>query len=298
MPDYGHPIRFGSFITPVIAPPQRAVDLAKVSEDAGLDLVTFQDHPYQASFYDTWTLMAWVAAQTSRVHLSGNVLNVALRPPPVLARAAASLDLLSEGRVALGLGAGYFWDAVESMGGRKLSVGDGITALEEALDIIRGLWDSANRSPLSTAGKFYAVSGAQRGPQPAHEIPLWLGAYKPRMQRLIGRKADGWLPGLPALQPGDYARGNSIIDEAAIAAGRQPAQITRLLNVTPNETAADLVRLALSDGVSVFILLGADDSNLIRHFAERVASEVRQRVTEARSIAGPPNAASARETKP
>ncbi len=282
MPDYGHPLRFGSFITPVNTPPHLAVDLATASEDAGLDLVTFPDHPYQPSFHDTWTLMTWIAAQTSRVHRSGNVLNFALRPPSVLARAAASLDLLSDGRVALGLGAGYFWDAVESMGGRRLSVPDGITALEEAIDVIHGLWDTADRAPLSTGGRFYAVRDAQRGPAPAHTIPLWLGAYKPRMQRLIGRKGDGWLPGLPALQPGDYARGNTIIDDAALAAGREPGQITRLLNVTPNETADDLVRFALGDGVSVFILLGADDPNTIRRFAQRVAPEVRQRVTEGR----------------
>jgi alkanesulfonate monooxygenase SsuD/methylene tetrahydromethanopterin reductase-like flavin-dependent oxidoreductase (luciferase family) len=282
MPDYGHALRFGSFISPINTPPHQAVALAKASDDAGLDLVTFQDHPYQASFHDTWTLLTWVAAQTNRVHLSGNVLNVALRPPAVLARAAASLDLLSGGRVALGLGAGYFWDAVESMGGRKLSVGDGITALEDAIDIIRGLWDTTNRAPLSVDGDFYAVRDVQRGPTPAHEIPVWLGAYKPRMQRLIGRKADGWLPGLPVLQPGDYARGNEIIDAAAIAAGREPGQITRLLNVTANETADDLVTLALDDGVSVFILLGADDPALIHHFAERVAPEVRLRVAEAR----------------
>ncbi|MCG2798421.1 MAG: LLM class flavin-dependent oxidoreductase, partial [Cellulomonas sp.] len=174
-------------------------------------------------------------------------------------------------------------DAVESMGGRKLSVADGITALEDALDVIRGLWDTTSRTPLSTGGRFYSVNGAQRGPTPAHAIPLWLGAYKPRMQRLIGRKADGWMPGLPALAPGDYARGNAIIDEAAIAAGREPGQITRLLNITPDETVDDLARMALDDGVSVFILLGADDPALIRHFAGRVAPEVRARVAEARA---------------
>jgi alkanesulfonate monooxygenase SsuD/methylene tetrahydromethanopterin reductase-like flavin-dependent oxidoreductase (luciferase family) len=87
---------------------------------------------------------------------------------------------------------------------------------------------------------------------------------------------------MPALQPGDYARGNQIIDEAAIAVGRDPGEITRLLNVTANETADDLVQLALEDGVSVFILLGADDPRLIHRFAERVAPEVRERVAEAR----------------
>ncbi|MGY1805478.1 hypothetical protein ACI78T_19510 [Blastococcus sp. SYSU D00922] len=58
MPDYGHPLRFGSFISPVNAPAGRPVELALLSEQLGLDLVTFQDHPYQPSFHDTWTLLA------------------------------------------------------------------------------------------------------------------------------------------------------------------------------------------------------------------------------------------------
>jgi alkanesulfonate monooxygenase SsuD/methylene tetrahydromethanopterin reductase-like flavin-dependent oxidoreductase (luciferase family) len=92
----------------VNAPATRPVELAVLSERVGLDLVTFQDHPYQAAFHDTWTLLTWVAARTERIQLSGNVLNLPLRPPAVLARAAASLDLLSGGRVGLGLGAGGF----------------------------------------------------------------------------------------------------------------------------------------------------------------------------------------------
>lgn len=287
MPDYLHALRFGTFIAPVVAPVQHAVDMARVSEDAGLDLVTFQDHPYNPSLLDTWTLMSWVAAKTSRVHLSGNVVNVAMRPPSVLARAAASLDLLSSGRVALGLGAGYFWDAVATMGGPRLTNGQAVTGLEQAIDILRALWDTSAPGPVTAGGEFYHVAGAQRGPTPAHDIPIWLGAYKPRMLRLIGRKADGWLPALPILKSGIYggdsiALGNDIIDEAALAAGRDPRQITRLLNVTPGESATDLVKLALDDGVSVFILLGADDRGTIEHFAA-LATEVRERVAVARS---------------
>jgi alkanesulfonate monooxygenase SsuD/methylene tetrahydromethanopterin reductase-like flavin-dependent oxidoreductase (luciferase family) len=119
MTDYGHDLLFGSFITPTNAAPERVVALAQASERAGLDLVTFQDHPYQAGFLDTWTLLSYVAAQTERIHVAANVLNLPLRPPAVLARAAASLDLLSGGRVELGLGAGGFWDAIEAMGGRR-----------------------------------------------------------------------------------------------------------------------------------------------------------------------------------
>src|SRR6195952_6180858 len=119
--DYGHPLQLGTFITPTNAAPDIPVGLAKLSEKLGYDLVTFQDHPYQPRFLDTWTLMTWVAAQTERIHIAANVLNVPMRPPAVMARAAASLDLLSGGRFELGLGAGRFWDAIESMGGRRLS---------------------------------------------------------------------------------------------------------------------------------------------------------------------------------
>jgi alkanesulfonate monooxygenase SsuD/methylene tetrahydromethanopterin reductase-like flavin-dependent oxidoreductase (luciferase family) len=136
---YGHRLEFGIFITPLSASPETVVALAKRSEELGYDLVTFQDHPYQPAFMDTWTLLSWVAAQTERVHLAANVLNLPLRSPAVLARSAASLDLLSAGRLNLALGAGAFWDAIEAMGGRRLTPGQSIDALGEAIGIIRRL---------------------------------------------------------------------------------------------------------------------------------------------------------------
>ena len=85
--------------------------------------MTFQDHPYQPRFLDTWTLLSVLAAQTSTVRLAPNVANLPLRPPAVLARSVASLDILSGGRVELGLGAGAFWDAIEANGGRAAHAG-------------------------------------------------------------------------------------------------------------------------------------------------------------------------------
>jgi alkanesulfonate monooxygenase SsuD/methylene tetrahydromethanopterin reductase-like flavin-dependent oxidoreductase (luciferase family) len=82
--NYGHPLKFGTFLTPVNNAPPQVVALAKHSEDLGYDLVTFQDHPYQPSFLDTWTLMSYVAAQTERIHVAPNVLNLPLRPPAVV----------------------------------------------------------------------------------------------------------------------------------------------------------------------------------------------------------------------
>lgn len=283
MGDYGHDLTFGTFITPQNRRPDDVVALAVASERAGIDLVTFQDHPYQPAFLDSWTLLSFVAARTERIQLSSNVTNLPLRPPAVLARAVASLDLLTGGRVNLALGSGAFWDAIEAMGGRRLTPGQAVDALAEALRIIRGLWDADDRSPFRVDGTYYAVDGAKRGPAPAHEVPIWLGAYKPRMLRLVGSAADGWLPSLSYLEPGDIAAANARIDAAAQESGRDPRAIRRLLNVSgtfgapstgmlqgpPEQWVEQLLPLVLDDGIDSFIV-AADDADTI----ERVGSEV------------------------
>ncbi|SEG90422.1 FAD/FMN-containing dehydrogenase [Thermomonospora echinospora] len=293
MSDYGHDLRFGAFLTPTAHDPERVVELAVLAEESGLDLVTFQDHPYQPGFLDTWTLLTWVAARTSRVEISGNVLNLPLRNPAVLARAAASLDLLSGGRAALGLGAGAFLPAIAAMGGPALTAGESVTALEEAVEIIRGVWRAGDRTPLRVRGKFHRVDGAKRGPAPAHDIPLWLGAYKPRMLRLVGAVADGWLPSLNYIDTPNLQESNAIIDQAAREAGRDPREIRRLLNILTSESLSTqewvdrLVPLALQDGISTF-LLGSDDPDAIASFGREVAPAVREAVDRERARVGTP----------
>jgi alkanesulfonate monooxygenase SsuD/methylene tetrahydromethanopterin reductase-like flavin-dependent oxidoreductase (luciferase family) len=284
MPDYGHPLRFATFIGPTNSPATRPVELAQLSERLGFDFVTFQDHPYQSSFLDTWTLLSWVAARTERIGLSGNVLNLPLRQPPaVLARAAASLDLLSGARISLGLGAGFYWDAVQAIGGRRLTPLQSVAALSEAIDVIRGVWDADGPGRLDVDGEFYSVHGAERGPAPAHEIPIWLGAHKPKMQGLVGRMADGWLPSLPVMEPGGLQKGNAIIDDAARAANRDPREITRLLNIFPSQqTAEALAQMAVEDGVSVFIL-ASDGPDVLERFAAETIPAVREHVARERS---------------
>jgi alkanesulfonate monooxygenase SsuD/methylene tetrahydromethanopterin reductase-like flavin-dependent oxidoreductase (luciferase family)/FAD/FMN-containing dehydrogenase len=303
MPDYGHPLRFGTFIQPSNQQPELTVALAQLSEQLGYDLVTFQDHPYQPAYLDTWTLMTWVAARTDLIHIASNVLNLPLRPPAVIARAAASLDLLSAGRFDLGLGAGGFWDAIEAMGGRRLSPGQSIDALDEAIDVIRGIWAADERASLRLGGEYYPLRGAKRGPAPAHDIPIWLGAYKPRILRLTGRKADGWLPSLPYLKPGDLQAGNQVIDEAARDAGRDPAEIRRLLNISgrfsatgrglldgpPGQWVDDLLPLVLEDGVGTLIVM-ADEPETMQRFAEEVMPPLREAVGRERAGRGQPTA--------
>lgn len=304
MSDYGHPLLFGSFLTPRYDAPADVVDLAVLCEEVGLDLVTVQDHPYQPAYLDTWTLLSYIAARTSTVHLAANVTNLPLRPPAVLARSVASLDLLSGGRVELGLGTGAFWDAIEAMGGRRLTPGESVQALEEAVAIIRQLWDTETRGGVRVHGDFYDIAGAKRGPAPAHDIDVWIGAYKPRMLALTGRLADGWLPSMTYLEPGDLAAGNAIIDEAAERAGRSPGDVRRLLNVSgrfassdagllqgpADQWAAELAEMTLTVGVSAFIL-ASDDADDLRRFALEVAPAVRELVAaERRSAAAGPAA--------
>ncbi|RIV41568.1 LLM class flavin-dependent oxidoreductase [Micromonospora radicis] len=296
MSDYGHELAFGSFLTPGNADPARPVGLAMLSEQVGLDLVTFQDHPYQPAFLDTWTLMSFVAARTERVRLAANVTNLPLRPPAVLARSVASLDLLSDGRIELGLGAGAFWDGIEAMGGRRLSPGQGVQALTEAIEIIRQIWDTEARGGVRVDGEFHRAVGAKRGPAPAHDVRIWLGAYKPRMLALTGRLADGWLPSLSNLQPGDLAKGNALIDEAAAAAGRSPTEVRRLLNINgrfaatgraqlhgpAEQWAEELADLTLAEGISTFIL-ASDDPDDLRRFGAEVAPATRELVAAERA---------------
>jgi alkanesulfonate monooxygenase SsuD/methylene tetrahydromethanopterin reductase-like flavin-dependent oxidoreductase (luciferase family)/FAD/FMN-containing dehydrogenase len=299
MPDYGHPLRFGTFITPTNAPPEAPVALARLSEQLGYDLVTFQDHPYQPTFLDTWTLLSWVAAQTSRSHVAANVHNLPLRPPAVLARSAASLDLLSGGRFELGLGAGAFADAAVAMGAPRRTAGQSIEALAEAIAIIRGIWDSDDRRPLRVEGEHYRIDGAKRGPAPAHDIPIVVGAYKPRMLRLVGRLADGWLPSLSWMPPEALAEANAVIDEAAETEGRDPREVRRLLNIggsfgdrdggllqgPSSQWVEQLLPMVVDDGVSTFIL-ASDDVRTLQQFAEEVMPALHESVRSERGARG------------
>lgn len=274
-------VQFGVFLTPSAAEPATVVSLARTAEESGFDLVTVQDHPYQPRFLDAWTLLSYLGAATERVQLSANVHNLPLRPPAVLARSAASLDLLTGGRVMLGLGTGAFWDAIVAMGGPRRTPGEGVDALSEAIEVIRALWHTSERGGVFLDGRHYPVQGAKRGPAPAHEIPICVGAYKPRMLRLVGRQADGWWPSLPMMESEEaLGAAGAIIDEAAVAAGREPSTVRRILNIGPGEAEVDrLVHLARTYRVSTFVVMG-DDADTIRRLGAEVLPATRAALAE------------------
>jgi alkanesulfonate monooxygenase SsuD/methylene tetrahydromethanopterin reductase-like flavin-dependent oxidoreductase (luciferase family) len=222
-------LRFGISLVPATENVDRMRELARVADEAGLDLVGIQDHPYQHHFLDTWSLIPALLSETDRISFFTDVANLPLRPPAVMAKAAASLDVLSGGRFELGLGAGGLPDVIASFGGPRRTPGESVEALDEAIDVIRLLW-SEERS-VSFEGKFYRLDDARPGPRPAHPIGIWVGAFKPRMIRLVGRKADGWLPSLGVLTRDEMRAGHEQIDAAAEKAGRDPGSIRRILNV-------------------------------------------------------------------
>src|SRR5881227_1236256 len=138
-------VEIGVFVVPDARDPERTVEQALAADEAGLDLVGIQDHPYQRRFFDTFALLAYLAARTERIRLVPDVANLPLRGPAMIAKAAASIDLLSGGRFELGLGAGAFWENVAAMGGPSRSPGEAVEALQEAIEVIRLWWSGDKR---------------------------------------------------------------------------------------------------------------------------------------------------------
>jgi alkanesulfonate monooxygenase SsuD/methylene tetrahydromethanopterin reductase-like flavin-dependent oxidoreductase (luciferase family) len=229
-PRYGRPLEFGLSLVPMSADVDLMRALARRADELGLDLIGIQDHPYQWRYLDTFSLIGDLLAGTERIRFFPDVANLPLRSPALLAKQAASLDVLSGGRFELGLGAGAFWEAIAAMGGPVRSGREALEALEEAIQIIRTFW-SGERT-IAFEGKHYSVKGLHPGPPPAHPIEIWLGVGKPRALALTGRMADGWVPSIswatPELVP-ELARR---VDEGAEGAGRDPSEIRRLYNIS------------------------------------------------------------------
>jgi alkanesulfonate monooxygenase SsuD/methylene tetrahydromethanopterin reductase-like flavin-dependent oxidoreductase (luciferase family) len=295
MTDYGRKVQFGCSLIPNAADPLLAT--AQEVERLGLDHIGVQDHPYQRRFVDTWTLLAMIAATTSRVGVFPDVANLPLRPPAVLAKAAASLDLLSGGRVELGLGAGGFWDAIEAYGGPRRNPTEAYGALEEAITVIRMVW-SGERN-LRFEGDHYRLAGAHSGPVPAHRIGIWLGVHGPRALRLAGRVADGWVPSFRGDLP-PLLEMAARLDAGAVEAGRDPGEIRRVLNIggaitdgtsegvlhgPVEQWTEELTALVIEHGFDTFVLWAEGREQLSR-FAEEVVPAVREQVVQERDRVG------------
>lgn len=296
MTDYGRDLEFGASVEPLADPPDWVARIAKAADRAGLDLLGIQDHPYQRRFLDTWTLISTLVPVTERIRFFPDVANLPLRPPAMLAKSAASLDVLSGGRVEIGLGAGAFWDAIVAMDGPRRSPHEAVQSVEEAIQVMRLVW-SEERS-LRFDGEIYSLNGMRPGPRPAHDIGIWLGAAGPRMLNLVGRLADGWVPSLFWAPPERLPELHQRIDAGAAEAGRSPSGIKHVYNLSgrigaegegllegPASTWIEqLTRFVLEFGMDTFIYWPFDDhERQIEVFANEVVPAVRKAVQKERN---------------
>jgi probable F420-dependent oxidoreductase len=205
------------------------VACARMAEDLGFDFVSASDHLHSASpTVEPWTLLSWIAAETSRVKVATRVLAVPYRHPAVVAKMAETLDRLSGGRLILGLGGGWSDEEFGAFGLEVPSPRQKVDGLEEAITIIRGLW--TDRS-FSHQGRRFRTNGAELEPKPDHRIPIWLGTYGPRALDLTGRLADGWIPTLELAPPEKVRTMRDRVLAAAREAGRQPEDIICVYNL-------------------------------------------------------------------
>jgi probable F420-dependent oxidoreductase len=202
---------------------------ARAAERLGFDFVAVTDHPAGAHpTYETFTLLAWIAARTERIGIATKVLGVPFRRPAMVAKTAESLQRLSGGRLLLGLGGGYADDEIAALGAPIPSPRTKVDGMAEAIQIIRRIWSGPD---ATFRGRVHSVEHLTITPRPVDPIPIWLGTYGPRALAVTGRWADGWIPSLgfapPAVIPDMLDR----IRTAAVAAGRAPDSVRAVYNV-------------------------------------------------------------------
>jgi alkanesulfonate monooxygenase SsuD/methylene tetrahydromethanopterin reductase-like flavin-dependent oxidoreductase (luciferase family) len=292
MSESGRGPSFGYFLVPNAADP--LLETAREVERLGLDYVGVQDHPYQRRYLDTFCLMAAILATTTTLRVFPDVANLPLRPPAVLAKTAATLDVLSGGRFELGLGAGSFWDAIEGYGGIRRSPGESLDQLAEGIEVIRRVW-SGDRN-LRFEGDYYHLRGVHSGPVPAHDMGVWVGAYRPRSLHLTGRLADGWVPSIRPDLLARLAEMNARVDDGAAEAGRDPDDVRRVFNVNGSITDGrsegflngpvaqwtdELSSLVVDHRaqVIVFWAAGGEEHEQLRRFAQEVVPATRARLS-------------------
>jgi alkanesulfonate monooxygenase SsuD/methylene tetrahydromethanopterin reductase-like flavin-dependent oxidoreductase (luciferase family) len=281
------PAAFGLNVDPNTDGLPAAARIAAIADTSGLEYAGIQDHPYSPDLVDTLTQITWLAARTSQVHLFPNVADLPLRPPAMLAKQAATIDILSGGRFELGLGAGAYHDGIVGLGGPRRTTGQARQALGEAIDILRASWAG---QPYSYEGEYYQVPQARPGPLPAHDIGIWLGVSGPRAARLLGAKADGWSVTANYVPPERARELCDIITDAAGEAGRDPERIVRLYNlmglITPDsrdllhgpagQWIDTLVTLYTDVGMNTFVFWPDDDRERQSSiFAEEIVPAVR-----------------------
>ena len=231
-------VRFGITIVqsepyPVLAERWRYFD------ELGFDCIWHPDHLLlppdpTAPLFEAWTLLAAIAAETSRIRMGAMVTSNLLRHPALLAQQAITVDHVSGGRLVLGIGCGWFEEEHRKFGIPLFDPGPRVDRFEESLGIIDRL---LRGQEVTFEGRHYRLSGARLRPRPVQSPrpPFMVAAHQPRMLRLTARYADGLnSTGTPA----EMARRNRVIDSECERIGRDPTEISRSVYVGPSSRRA------------------------------------------------------------
>jgi probable F420-dependent oxidoreductase len=282
---------FGVNVSTSAGPGSDPVGFARRAEELGFDFVSASDHLHGGSpTYETWTMLSWIAARTTRIRVGTRVLATPYRNPAVVAKMAETLDRLSGGRLILGLGGGYADEEFRAFGLGERSPRDKVDGMEEAIRIARGLWSERS---FSFEGRLYRTDGADLEPKPERSIPIWLGTYGPRALAVTGRLGDGWIPTLELAPPERVTEMRDRVLAAAREAGRDARDITCVYNLDvrvderaepdplvvsgpPDAVAERLVEFTqLGFTAFNFLPVGADQGEQAERLAREVIPSVR-----------------------
>jgi alkanesulfonate monooxygenase SsuD/methylene tetrahydromethanopterin reductase-like flavin-dependent oxidoreductase (luciferase family) len=199
---------------------QPLLELGARAEALGFDAVWVGDSPLARARHDALLMLAALAARTEQVTLGSGVLLAALRPPLLLAQATATLDQIAQGRLVLGLGAGFPYPETErQFEAVGVPFAGRVGRLTETITALRLPWSQPG-APVSFAGRHIHLDEVALAPAPHRRggPPIWLAGAGEAAERRVGRIADGWLPYPPSA--GQYAQGWEHVKAAAAAAGR------------------------------------------------------------------------------
>jgi len=234
------------------------------AEGLGFDWISVWDHFYAADTsgrpecLEAVATHAALACETSTVTCGCLVYSVGYRHPAVLANAIATIDHLSGGRAALGLGAGWHQAEYEAYGIPFPSAPIRLAQLDEAAECVRGL---LNSEATTFDGRYFQLRDARCEPRPVQaQLPIWIGGGgERRTLRTVARWADGW--NVPFVSPDEFARKRAVLHRHCEEVGRDPAQIKCAVNVALAWKDEDLE--AQFDGMAEFFrgaaLTGSDE---------------------------------------
>ncbi len=273
------------------------VDCARRAEDLGFDSLWLADHlfceitpwggpPGRYDAYDPIVALGALARVTRRARLGTLVFCVPLRPVTVLAKALATLDVVSGGRLTVGLGAGWYEPELVAAGLTLERPGVRLARLAEAVQVVRGMFGGG---PFSFDGEYERANGARCQPRPVQRPtpPIWVGGKGEKLVELAGRHADGWNTAW-IWTPEDWAERSALLDAACERAGRDPSSVTRSVGLyaLAGEDEADVARRfrRLQDLSPSGVLDGTELSVWRRGRLVGTVDEVRDQVREWESL--------------